>query len=59
MTPWNQMDPATFSPRPKATQTALVLSTDSGQAVSPAADPLGTLDMLSLLADQDDRSDPQ
>jgi hypothetical protein len=54
---WNRMSPAKFSPRPKATQTAMVLSTDSGQAVSPEADPLGTLDMLALLDDQDDRSD--
>lgn len=55
---WNQMAPAKFSRTPKATQTALVLSTGSGQAVSPAADPLGTLDMLALLDDQDDRSEP-
>ncbi len=55
--PWNQMGPSKFSTAPRSTQTALALSTDSGLAVSTTADPLGTLDMLALLADQDDRSD--
>jgi len=46
---WSTMEPQQFTPKPKQQQTAMPLSTPSGLAVTPKADPAGTLDMLALL----------